>query len=133
MNVYLTTLNTDVQLCIALFRKPFVYVGVGPSVGFALQSDFTARESIISPSGMTYINSGETTTELYSGSIQNLRYPTIALRTVTGIAFPVGKGVYMNPEIGCHIPFTTNTTLASENWTTNMFIARVGLLWRWKR
>lgn len=133
MNVYLTTLNTDVQLCIALFRKPFVYVGVGPSVGLALQSDFTARENIISPSGMTYINSGETTTELYNGSIQSLRYPTIALRTVAGIAFLIGKGVYMNPEIGYHIPFTTNTTLASENWTTNMLLARMILLWRWKQ
>lgn len=133
MNIQMTTLNTDFVLCIAFVRRPLVYVGGGVSVGVPLGTDFTLNENIISPSGLTYYPTGEKTAELNNGSVGNAQLPILGLRSVAGIAFSVGKGISVNPELGYHIPLTTNTTLTSENWTTAMAMARVGILWRWQR
>jgi hypothetical protein len=126
------TLNTfDIDLFASYyydFSNLRLYGVVGPSLAFLFSRNFSATESIVSPSGVKYLD-GTTSHKVFdSDTLDIVNTSIIQLRIGAGASFNVWNNFYLNPEILYGLPL--NKISKEKDWKAGSVQFTIGILYK---
>lgn len=105
-----------------------LHLVAGPELGFLLSGTAIQRETIESPSGATWVESGTASKELFNGSLSNPTRFQLALAIGASYNIPLSssRSVLLVPEVMASVPLTT--LYATEAWSASTYKVGTSIL-----
>jgi len=124
LDANIKVLTVDLPLA-WVFGGSGLYVVVGPSLSLAVSEYYELNESIVQPSGVSYLD-GTTETKLFTGDLDLTRKMQIGLRGGFGYNFPVSTDIKIGLELLFH--FALSNMHESGEWNRSAVLLSTALL-----
>jgi hypothetical protein len=102
-----------------------IYLAAGPSFCFVASQNFRKTESILRPSGVTYLD-GSTSKAVFDGELEIVQDLLFGLRGGVGMLLPVTSEIQLDFEALYHLPL--NSVSSESDWNASAFQATIGIL-----
>lgn len=111
---------------------PALYIGVGPSLGYAARAAYEQEERIVSPEGITFVN-GTSSRDIIAGNfdeqgtLATSRILRIGAAGVLGADIPLSDRLSLLPEAG--ISYDLTGVLSSFDWKVHAVRGTLSLMY----
>ncbi|MBE0644656.1 MAG: hypothetical protein IH600_11300, partial [Bacteroidetes bacterium] len=103
-----------------------LHLNLGLGFGFPMSKDYTLREEMVSPAGITF-SDGTRDHVIRDEEIQNVNGFRLSLEIGAGYDIPLTRNLLLTPALGYSLPLTSVTD--KGEWSASALAAGVGLLW----